>query len=474
MSDKAGPERAVGTSEPSRRPTERRGEASPGVAEPPRGWQRLVWLGPGFLWMVSAAGSGELLFTPRVGALYGYALLWALIAAVVLKWFINREIGRFAVCTGATLLDGFKQLPGPRHWALWLILVPQLLVAVSTIAGLAGSAATALALVLPGDVRLWMIAAVLASTTLVLWGRYQGVERAATALAVALALAALAAAVSVFPGPGPIAAGLLPQVPADVNYGEVLPWLGFMLSGAAGMMWYSYWVQAKGYGAAAVRRPTDQSLRPAELNTEDRGRLRGWLVQMTLDNTVAVVGTLLVTLAFLILGTELLRPQGLVPEEERVAEVLGQLLGGVWGPIGFWFMVLGVFIGFWDTVLSDQDGFGRLFANGTRILLRPVESSGRFADEAFWQRVYVVVLVTLLPIALYLLMGEPVGLLKLAGAIEAAHIPVVTGLTLYLNHRLLPADLRPSWPVFAATLLAGLFFAIFATVYVIGLVAPTG
>ncbi|MEO7436429.1 MAG: Nramp family divalent metal transporter [Candidatus Binatia bacterium] len=94
--------------------------------------------------MVSAAGSGELLFTPRVGALYGYALLWALCTAVVLKWFINREVGRFTVCTGATVLEGFRHLPGPRNWAVGLILVPQLVVAVATIAGLAGAAATAL------------------------------------------------------------------------------------------------------------------------------------------------------------------------------------------------------------------------------------------------------------------------------------------------------------------------------------------
>lgn len=44
--------------------------------------------------MVSAAGSGELLFTPRIRAMYGYSLLWAMLAAIALKWAINREIGR--------------------------------------------------------------------------------------------------------------------------------------------------------------------------------------------------------------------------------------------------------------------------------------------------------------------------------------------------------------------------------------------
>jgi hypothetical protein len=44
--------------------------------------------------MVSAAGSGELLFTPRVGSLYGYTLVWALLAAVALKPGSTDEVMR--------------------------------------------------------------------------------------------------------------------------------------------------------------------------------------------------------------------------------------------------------------------------------------------------------------------------------------------------------------------------------------------
>ena len=353
-----------------------------------------------------------------------------------------------------------------------MILIPQLLVAVASIAGLAGSAATALILVLPGDVRLWMVVSVVSASLLVLWGRYRGVERVATVLAVTLGAAALAAAVSVRPDLGQISAGLVPRMPADVDYGEILPWLGFMLSGAAGLIWYSYWIPAKGYGAAELSHQIGEPIDATKLEPEEQKRLRGWIAQMTLDTTVAVVGTLVIALAFLILGTELLRPQGLVPEEARVAEVLGELLGGVWGRAGFWFMVLGVFVGFWDTVLSDQDGFGRMFADGTRRLLRSWGIGGRWVEETFLQRGFVLVLVTALPIALYLTTGSPVALLKLAGAIEAAHIPIVAGLTLYLTRRDLPPDLRPSWLTAGATLLAALFFAAFAALYVVRLVLP--
>jgi len=127
-----------------------------------------------------------------------------------------------------------------------------------------------------------------------------------------------------------------------------------------------------------------------------------------------------------------------------------------------------VFVGFWDTVLSDQDGHGRLFANGTRLLLGR-RARGRWADERWLRRAFVLGLTTVLPIGLYLGIGQPVALLRLAGAIEAADIPVVRGLVLHLNHRLRPAGLRPAWPTFAATLLAGAFFAAFAVVHVVDL-----
>ena len=423
------------------------------TATAPRGWARLLWLGPGFLWMVSAAGSGELLFTPRVGSLHGYSLLWAMLVAIALKWFINREVGRFAVCSGLTLLQGFADVRGPRGWAVWLILVPQLFVAVTAIAGLAGGAATALILILPGPPLLWMVTSVLTSTALVAFGTYRSVERAATVIAVAVAIAAVAAAVAIRPDARELFGGLRPRLEADVRYSEILPWLGFMLSGAAGLIWYSYWILAKGYGGTRRDRATGGG---AEVK-----RLRAWVGQMSLDNTVAVAGTCLVAGAFLVLGAELLRPRGLVPEEQRVAATLGHLLGEVWGAAAYWFMVLGVFVGFWDTLLSDQDGHGRMFADGARLVLPALR---RYAETTI-RRVFVIVVVTVLPIAVYAAIGEPVGLLKAAGAIEAAHIPIVTGLTLYLNRTRLPAGLRPSIPVTLVTGGAGLFFALFSAYY---------
>lgn len=438
------------------------------VPAAPKGKERFRWLGPGFLWMVSAAGSGELLFSPRVGSMYGYSLLWALFAAVILKLFINREIGRFAVCSGASLIDGFASLPKYQKWILGFIMIPQLLVAVISIAGLAGGAATALALLLPGDIFIWMALSILLSMALVLWGKYKGVEKASVVFASLLALASIVAAISVSPSFTNMAKGMVPSVPENADIEEILPWLGFMMSGAAGLMWYSFWITAKKYGMAGAKKEDRQAAVPdlKKLSRSDQDSLKGWIKVMTLDTTTAVVGTVIITMAFVILGAELLQPKGLVPEENKVAETLGQILGQLWGPVGFWFMVVGVFIGFWDTVLSDQDGHSRLFASGTRHMLGD-RLKGKWKEDERLKKFFVVVLVTAMPIALYAAIGNPVQLLKISGAIEAMHIPVVAGLTLYLNRKSLPPSLQPSRGSFVMAVLAALFFAAFAVVYLL-------
>lgn len=430
------------------------------IPAPPKGKDKLKWLGPGFLWMVSAAGSGELLFSPRVGSLYGYTLVWAMLAAVLFKWFINREIGRYTVCTGETVIDGFWKV---SPCFVYIILVPQLFVAVATIAGLAGSSATALVLVFPGDIRIWTIASIGVSTILVSWGKFRVIELVATSIAILLSLSAIVAAISVFPDGQALLKGMLPSMPSNIDYEEILPWLGFMLSGAAGMIWYSYWIQKKGYGAAGRKNEA------TEYSAADKQHLKGWIKQMTLDNNLAIIGTVIITLAFLILGVELLRPQGLVPEEDKVAQTLGKILEQLWGPIGFWFMVTGVFIGFWDTVLSDQDGFGRMFAGGSRLLLSKTRMNKKLLDEKKLIRFFVITVCTILPVILYLVMGEPVTLLKIAGVIEAAHIPFLVALVLIMNYKKLHKELRPSLFTTIMTCLSGVFFALFTIIYLLSL-----
>jgi hypothetical protein len=128
---------------------------------------------------------------------------------------------------------------------------------------------------------LWTGVILTMAAALVVGGKHDRVELAARLIAIALALLSVTAAASVLPSIGALAGGLVPQLPDHVDYGEVLPWLVYALSGAAGLMWYSYWLTAKGYGAAGRTGAGGAPVDPKALDEHGRHRLRGWLRQMT-------------------------------------------------------------------------------------------------------------------------------------------------------------------------------------------------
>lgn len=431
------------------------------VPPAPQGLETLRWIGPGIIWMISAVATGELIFTPRIASLYGYAVLWMLIAAIFLKAVIAREIGRYAVVTGTSFLEGMTRLPGPRNWGVWAIVLPQLVVAAATVAGMAGATGSAIILLFPGDFRLWGILFLAIAAALVLLGRYRAVEWASIVLSAAIILAVVFTASLVFPGPGPVIAGLVPALPEHADFTELLPWLGFIMSGAAGLMWYSYWINARGYGFPAAGGPVDAS----RTGPENRDRLKGWIGMMTRTTAVAAALVLILLIALLVLGSELLRPQGLLPEGPEVTAVLSRLLSDIWGAPGGWLMALGAFFAFGSTLIANLDGWGRMLGQGSAMIAEQFRITGRASSPVFFRNLYVLVLMGVLPALLFFILPEPVTFLVVAGIIEAIHIPVVTAATLYMNRRLLPPGLRPSAVTSAVLAIAAAFFAIFAVYY---------
>ncbi|GIF01182.1 hypothetical protein [Paractinoplanes rishiriensis] len=147
---------------------------------------------------------------------------------------------------------------------------------------------------------------------------------------------------------------------------------------------------------------------------------------MTLDSTSAVVGTGIITLAFLVLGAELLRPEGIVPAESDMARDLTTLFSEVFG-VGFWLMVAGLISAFWTATLTNIDGWQRLYTDGIRRLLPTRPADRTWARPEIIGRIAVIGWLALLPFAVFLIFGDPIALLSLAGSIEAVHIPLVAG-----------------------------------------------
>jgi len=85
---------------------------------PMAGWRLWVGLlGPGIVLAGSGIGSGEWLFGPAVTAQYGPSLLWLATISIVLQFFANLVIMRYAVyCGEPIIVGGMRTWPGPGLW----------------------------------------------------------------------------------------------------------------------------------------------------------------------------------------------------------------------------------------------------------------------------------------------------------------------------------------------------------------------
>jgi hypothetical protein len=247
----------------------------------------------------------------------------------------------------------------------------------------------------------------------------------------------------------------------------LLPWLGFMMSGAAGLVWLSYWLATRGYGAAHERESeTAEPVDMTRFGEREHAQLHGWIRTMT--GTVLVAGVLVLILltALIILGAELLMPEGLLPEGPAVTAVLSRLLGEVWGAWGRWLMIAASFFAFWSTIIANLDGWGRMLGQASVVLAKRVDAGERWTSLPTYRWIYIVGLMGLVPALLAALVPEPYRFLQIAGIIEAIQIPFVALVVLYLNRRELPEPLRPSLLTSLFMTIAGLFFLAFAGYYV--------
>lgn len=467
--------------------------------EIPSAWARLRWYGPGLLWMLSAVGTGSILFTPRVAAVYEYQLFWLLLLVVFFMWIMIREMARFSIASGKTMLEGMYTLGGPKGWAVWFIFVPQLLAASIGIAGLSGVVGSALQSVLPGSGSLYACLLIVVSTIFVASGKYLIIERFSRSMAIMLMAMVILSAVVVSPDLAQLAKGLKPSWPEQPDLYIILPWVGTILAGSMGIVWFGYWTATRGFGGGLETLDRDDEQADGSTQTEfDQtrqariDRAKSWVSVMSGAATLGVVGGLIVISSFLILGTELLAPDGTVPKGADVAVDLTRLFSDVWGQAGEYLLLAAIIIALGGSVLANQDGWGRSFADITLILTRHQREAGELnkvlkaiqtlvAKTGFLlfkrlhlKRLFVATVTGIVPIVIVMLFKDPVKVMSLSGIIAALHTPFIALTALYVNRTRLPEQIRPNFFETSCMFAAGLFYLGFAGIYVWDLLANTG
>lgn len=88
----------------------------PSLAKPPK---LSKILGPSFILLGLALGSGELIMWPYLSANHGMGLIWGALLGISFQFFLNLEIMRYSLVWGESVFVGFKRLG--FFWPIWFI-----------------------------------------------------------------------------------------------------------------------------------------------------------------------------------------------------------------------------------------------------------------------------------------------------------------------------------------------------------------
>jgi Mn2+/Fe2+ NRAMP family transporter len=310
------------------------------------GWMRLLRVfGPGAIIASVTVGTGETIFAPRLGAVFGYAMLWVVLTAVVFKAVQVYAGARYIVLTGEHPLRAWSRIPGPRAWVTKLLGIVSILAFPMWVAALSDALGSLCIWITGIGVGsswarpLWATAIILTATTLTLIQTYNIVEGISTFILVLKMGLIILAILLVKPDWAAALWGMVvPHVPAYEPWViakypeftgrtvvlEMAVLLGAVGGGVQDYLGYVGFLREKNWGASG-----QASDGPARLACEPGVVARGlsWLRAPALDVTVSFGSVFLITICFMILGAAVLHPLRLVPTDADLYSQQSQFLG---------------------------------------------------------------------------------------------------------------------------------------------------
>lgn len=374
-------------------------------------WQLI---GPGLVVAATGVGAADMVATLVAGSRYGYGLLWAVIAGVVMKIILVEGAGRYSLATGRTIFEGWRSL---GRWTTWYF-GPYIMIWGFVYGATAmSSSAMPLAVLFPSlSLTAWALVMGLAGFVMVWFGRYALFERISAVLVAMMFVTVVGLAVIAMPNLPEALRGLVPLLPEGP--GNVMYTLALAggVGGTITLAAYGYWLREKGWYSSR------------------------WMRVMRIDNAAAYVLTGIFVIAMLVVGAEVVRAAGVSLSAGDAGlldlhDVLRAEYGGVIGTgflVGFWAASFSSLIGVWNGVsLMFADFWGNL--RGLPAGDPATRTGGRYF------RFYVLWLT--FPPMLLLLLKRPFGLIVAYGVLGALFMPflAVTLLGL-LNGRHVPRE----------------------------------
>ncbi|MHC4433646.1 MAG: Nramp family divalent metal transporter [Planctomycetota bacterium] len=489
-----------GKSEPGDLSSKSLSENALDVREAPRTlFATLLRLGPGMIIAGSIVGSGELIATTKAGAEAGFWLLWLIIIGCVIKVSTQIELGRYTITWTQTPLKALDTVPGPRlkvNWVLWYWVIMTLLI-ISQQGGIVGGVGQTLAITRPltnhgrqynelqdelassqvdlnvarakgvqteeterlerriaeltaetskleepPDAYLWATILAIATSVLLLVGRYTLIQLISTFFVATFTLVTIATLIMLQTKPewavtgADVADGLSFRLPpaseqAGINpIATALAAFGIIGVGASELIMYPYWCLEKGYAKFTGPRESTQ----AWIN-----RARGWLRVLQFDAWFSMVVYTFATVAFYLLGAAVLGRTGLNPSGRHMVRTLAAMYVPVFGPWADRVFLSGAFAVLYSTFFVAAAGNARMVADSLG-LFGITDGSERMRLR--WTRI-VSALWPIVALLLYVGVRAPAKMVLASGMAQGIMLPMLGAAALYFRYRRCDENLRP-------------------------------
>lgn len=385
-----------------------------GAPIPTSFWGYVKGFGPGIVVVLTWLGAGDLVDSSVAGANYGYTLMWALAAALLVRFALVNTIAKF-------------QLFNPNKYSIIQAygrlhpLYPGLLGGGSLLYGYVSAAyclsgASYALYHLTGLFTPIVWALVNIVLALLITGRsvYKQVELVQKIILAVMTICLVGIAIMAGFQPNEALKGVflfeLPEQQGAFDSLIIVVSLIGAVGGSIANLLYPEWMKQKGY-----------------INPEHRK------VQKY-DLLFATIMMIILNLSVWVIGAEILNPRGLTVNS---VEDLGSILGEVLGRSGEIILYLAVWAATFSTFVGGTDGYIRLAFDGfyTSSPKRKAKYEGNFLKDPAYKIIYVVMLV--LPI-IWVFPGMPgfVQLTVLSNAALIFFLPIISiGLLIIINKK---------------------------------------
>ncbi|WP_309080488.1 Nramp family divalent metal transporter [Zhihengliuella sp.] len=392
------------------------GPPNTGGLEPPKKWKVV---GPGLVVAATGVGAADMVATLAAGSRYGYTLLWAVVLGIILKIILVEGAARYSITTGKTILEGWRSL---GRWPLWYF-GPYIIVwGIVYGASAMSSTALPLAALFPA-VPLWVfaIATGIAGFVLVWFNRYAVFEKITAVLVGIMFVTIVGLAVIAAPNLPELVTGFVPRLPE----GGLLYTLALAggVGGTITLAAYGYWLREKGWYAPKFMRV------------------------MRLDNNMAYVMTGIFVISMLIVGAEVVRAAGVEVSagDEGMIDLMA-VLEERYGVVIAKIFLIGFFAAAFSSVIGVWNGVSLMFADFWANFRGKGSDHPDARAHGKYFRFYLIWLT--FPPMLLLMLGKPIALVLLYGAMGALFMPflAITLLPLLNGTRWgIPAEWRNRW-----------------------------